>query len=95
MEARGSFRTGLNVEDHSEDFLLVAWRARVTRRAELIIAEQEVIYRPLDINWLLDLVRLSRHLDGPVRARDLLLTKGIVLIAKSQIPGMKATGLHS
>jgi HTH-type transcriptional regulator / antitoxin HigA len=85
-------RTGLNVQDHSEDFLLVAWRARVTRRAEHIIAAQEVVYRPLEIAWLLELVRLSRHLDGPARARDLLLSKGIVLVAEPQIPGMKVDG---
>jgi HTH-type transcriptional regulator/antitoxin HigA len=85
-------RTGLNVQDHSDDLLLLAWKARVTRLAEQIIAAQAVVYRPLDITWLLDLVRLSQHDDGPARARDLLLSKGIVLIAEPQIPGMKVDG---
>lgn len=85
-------RTGLNAQDHSEDLLLLAWKARVTRRAEQIIAAPAVAYRPLDITWLLDLVRLSQHDDGPVRARDLLLSKGIVVVAEPQIPGMKVDG---
>lgn len=85
-------RTGLNVQDHSEDLLLVAWKARVTRRAEQIIAAYNVSYRSLDITWLLELVGLSRYNDGPARARELLLSKGIVLVAEPQIPGMKVDG---
>ncbi len=85
-------RTGLNVQDHSEDLLLLAWKARVTRRAEQIIDTHAVAYRPLDITWLLELTRLSQHDDGPTRARDLLLNKGIVLVAEPQIPGMKVDG---
>src|SRR5690606_33198899 len=53
-------RTGLNVQDHSEDLLLLAWKARVTRRAEHVIAAHAVAYRPLDITWLLELARLSQ-----------------------------------
>lgn len=80
------------MQDHSEDLLLLAWKARVTRRAEQIIAVHSVAYRPLDITWLLELARLSQHGDGPARARDLLLSKGIVLVAEAQIPGMKVDG---
>ncbi|MGV0877870.1 XRE family transcriptional regulator [Martelella sp. FLE1502] len=85
-------RTGLNVEDHSEDLLLLAWKARVTRRAEQIISTYAVAYRPLDIAWIMELARLSQHKDGPARARDFLLSKGIVLVAEPQIPGMKVDG---
>jgi HTH-type transcriptional regulator/antitoxin HigA len=85
-------RTGLNVQDHSDDLLLLAWKARVTRRAEKIIATMGTEYRPLDISWLLDLVKLSEAVDGPVRAREFLLRKGIVLVAEPQITGMKVDG---
>jgi HTH-type transcriptional regulator/antitoxin HigA len=85
-------RTGLNVTDYSNDLFLVAWKARVTRVAESIVAAKKVEYRPLDIAWLLDLIRLSEFDDGPARARELLLNKGIVLIAEPQIPGMKVDG---
>jgi HTH-type transcriptional regulator/antitoxin HigA len=85
-------RTGLNVEDLTDDLTLLAWKARVTRRAELVIAAGMIEYRPLDVSWLLDLVKLSAHDDGPDRARRFLLEKGIVLIAEAQIPGMKVDG---
>ncbi|GJD39927.1 XRE family transcriptional regulator [Methylobacterium bullatum] len=85
-------RTGFNVEDHSDDLLLVAWRARVTRIAEEMLAKQQSEYNPLDISWLLELVRLSRHASGPARARQLLHSKGILLIVERQIPGMKVDG---
>jgi HTH-type transcriptional regulator/antitoxin HigA len=85
-------RTGLNVQDYSDDLLLLAWKARVTRRAEKIIETAGLEYCPLDISWLLDLVKLSETDDGPVRAREFLLRKGIVLIAEPQIPGMKVDG---
>lgn len=85
-------RTGLNVQDHSDDLSLLAWKARVTRRAEQIIAMGGMEYRPLDISWLLDLVKLSEFNNGPARARDLLLSKGIVLVAEPQITGMRVDG---
>lgn len=85
-------RTGLNVENYADDLSLLAWKARVTRRAEKIIEEQKVEYRPLAIGWLIDLVRLSKENDGPLQARELLASHGIVLIAEPQIPGMKVDG---
>ena len=50
------------------------------------------MYKRQDINWLPDLVRLSPYTDGPLRARDLLEKKGIVLIAEPQIPGLTVDG---
>jgi HTH-type transcriptional regulator / antitoxin HigA len=85
-------RTGLNVENHSEDWTLLSWKVQITRRARVIIEQEKLKYYPLDVSWLKDLVRLSRFEDGPARARDLLKTHGIVLIAESQIPGMKVDG---
>jgi HTH-type transcriptional regulator / antitoxin HigA len=86
-------RTGLSVEDHSGDLLLIAWRVRVAELARRVIAGGSVEKRSgLDITWLRDLVRLSVYDDGPLRARDFLLSRGIVLIAEPQIPGLKLDG---
>ena len=85
-------RTGLNVEDHTDDMALLAWKAHVTRRAEKIISEKKIKYKPLEVSWLVDLVKLSREIDGPIKAREMLLTKGIVLMVEPQIPGMKVDG---
>ena len=85
-------RTGLNIENHSDDLSLVAWKARVTRRAEAVIAKEKIEYRALDVSWLLQLVQTSALKEGPVVARNLLLQNGIVLIAEPQITGMKVDG---
>ncbi len=85
-------RTGLNVVDHSDDWALLCWKAQVTRRAETIVAAGIPDYRPLDVSWLLDLVRLSARDDGPARAQEMLLQHGIVLVVEPGIPGTKVDG---
>jgi HTH-type transcriptional regulator/antitoxin HigA len=90
--APSMLRTGLNVVDHSDDWSLLLWKAQVTRRAEAIIEANKLNYRPLEVSWLLDLVRLSVHSDGPARAVELLREHGIVLILEQHIPGMNVDG---
>jgi len=85
-------RTGLNVVDLSDDWSLLCWKAQVTRRAEAIVASGVPDYRPLDVSWLLDLVRLSAEDDGPAKAAELLFEHGIVLIVEPGIPGMRVDG---
>lgn len=85
-------RTGLNVVDHSTDWLLLCWKAQITSRAKEIIGSSKLKYRPLDVSWIMDLARLSRLDDGPLRARELLLEHGIILIIEPQIAGMKVDG---
>ncbi|TIL34700.1 MAG: ImmA/IrrE family metallo-endopeptidase [Mesorhizobium sp.] len=85
-------RTGLNVADHTEDWLLLAWKAQVTRTALKFMQRNRIKYRPLDVSWLKDLVQLSALDDGPARARTLLAHHGIVLVAEPQIAGMKIDG---
>jgi HTH-type transcriptional regulator/antitoxin HigA len=88
----GLLRTGLNVVDHSEDVTLHAWRARVTARARGAFASVEDVHDPLELKWIPDLVRLSRETDGPLRAKDMLASCGIVLIVEPQVPGLKIDG---
>lgn len=85
-------RTGLNVKDHSEDWVLLSWKAQVTRRAESIIDSGHLSYRPLDVSWLKELAKLSAKVDGPLRAQALLKEHGIVLIFERNIPGMEVDG---
>lgn len=85
-------RTGLNVEDHTTDWLLLCWKAQITRRAKVEIEASRVRYSPLDVSWLIDLVRLSRLEDGPRQAKELLRGHGIILIFEPQIQGMKVDG---
>jgi HTH-type transcriptional regulator/antitoxin HigA len=93
-------RTGLDVVDHAGDWTLLSWKAQVTlswkaqvtRAAERIIAERKPVYRPIDVSWLTELVRLSRLDDGPARARDALLGHGVVLVIEPHITGMGMDG---
>ena len=85
-------RTGLSVADHTGDWLLLAWKAQVTRTALKLMQRNRLKYRLLDVSWLKDLVRLSSLIDGPSQARDLLAQQGILLIAEPQIAGMKVDG---
>ena len=86
------FRTGLNIEDLSNDIALVAWRARIVDLAQSIKGQIDSKYSSLDFKWLVDLVQLSRFEDGPLRAKKLLLEKGIVLVVEPQIQGLKLDG---
>lgn len=85
-------RTGLNVKDQSQDWALLSWKAQVTRQAEAIILDHRPRFSLLKMPWLLELVRLSQFADGPVRARQLLLEHGIVLVVEPQISGMSVDG---
>lgn len=85
-------RTGLSVHDHTDDWALLAWKAQVTRRAKAIIEKENIAYRPLDVSWLVDLVRLSCLDDGPKVAVTLLRQHGIILVAEPHISGMKVDG---
>jgi HTH-type transcriptional regulator/antitoxin HigA len=86
------FRTGMTVTSHSDNWAVLAWKSRVTRVAETIIAAGVVEYRPLDVSWLIDLARLSSRKNGPLLARDLLLSKGIVLVVEPHIAGTSLDG---
>lgn len=85
-------RTGINIKDHSEDWVLLSWKAHVTRRAERIIESERLSYRPLEVSWLKQLAKLSAEDDGPLRAQALLKEHGIVLIVERNIPGMEVDG---
>jgi HTH-type transcriptional regulator/antitoxin HigA len=85
-------RTGLNVEDHSEDWLLLAWKAQVTRKAIPSIQQAKIKFEPLDLSWLKKLVCLSADENGPLQAKSLLADHGIFLVAEPQIAGMNVDG---
>jgi HTH-type transcriptional regulator / antitoxin HigA len=85
-------RTGINVKDHSEDWVLLSWKAQVTRRAERLVDKDRLTYRPLDLAWLKQLVALSKNESGPIQAQTLLHDHGIILLIERNIPGMEVDG---
>ncbi len=85
-------RTGLNVHDLTKDWFLLAWKAQVTRSALRQIQRKKPRYRPLNMSWLGELVKLSAHEDGPLRAKEMLAERGILLVIEPQIAGMRVDG---
>jgi HTH-type transcriptional regulator/antitoxin HigA len=85
-------RTGLNVHDLTQDWFLLAWKAQVTRNALRQIQRKKPKYRPLNMSWLSELVKLSAFDDGPARAKDMLAEQGILLVIEPQIAGMRVDG---
>jgi HTH-type transcriptional regulator / antitoxin HigA len=85
-------RTGLNIHDLSKDWFLLAWKAQVTRKAQRQIQRRKPKYRPLNMSWLSQLVKLSAHDDGPVQAKEMLAEQGITLVVEPQIAGMRVDG---
>jgi HTH-type transcriptional regulator/antitoxin HigA len=86
------FRTGLNVKDHNQDWLLLAWKAQVTKRAKAEFATTKARYRPTDLAWLPNLVRLSAERDGPLLAQQILRQHGIFLVLEKHVPGLNVDG---
>lgn len=85
-------RTGINVHDLTKDWFLLAWKAQVTRNALRQIQRKKPKYRPLNMSWLSQLVKLSVLDDGPARAKEMLAEQGIILVIEPQIAGMRVDG---
>lgn len=85
-------RTGLNVKDHSGDWLLLSWKAQVTRNAQSQIKRIKPKYRALDVSWVMELAQLSADEAGPRLAQKLLAEHGIILVIERQIAGMTVDG---
>ncbi|RXE84305.1 XRE family transcriptional regulator [Pseudoalteromonas sp. A757] len=59
---------------------LLAWQARVISKAEETIKQLQLPSFELNDSWIPDLVGLSQYEDGPIRAKEYLLGKGIILV---------------
>ena len=71
----------------SNEYALLAWQARILERARNIIES----YKPPefidDDRWISDLIVLTRYEDGPKRAQEFLLSRGIIFVTEKHLPG--------
>ncbi|MCY4459034.1 MAG: XRE family transcriptional regulator [Albidovulum sp.] len=74
------------------EYGLLAWQARILELARTIIEEERLPCFNFDDRWLPELTRLTRRTDGPRRARELLASKGIVLVTEKHMPGTYLDG---
>lgn len=68
------------------EFALIAWRARVLRVAAAQRSQVRTRFSITESGWLKDLVAHSIYPDGPLRAAEMLRSKGILLVIEPQLP---------
>lgn len=74
------------------EYALLAWQARVLERAKTVVDERSPTEFMADDRWLGELMPLTRRKDGPKRAQELLLSKGIVLVTEKHLSGTYLDG---
>jgi HTH-type transcriptional regulator / antitoxin HigA len=84
---------GLNPEDERGIYSTLAWTARVLQRSNQIKGIKKGFrIDDLSDDFLLDLARLSRHTDGPIRAINELAKVGITVIVEPSLPSTLIDG---
>jgi HTH-type transcriptional regulator/antitoxin HigA len=80
-------------ENTPNEYSLLAWQARVLQKAKAEIQKGNVAHEfDYRDTWIRSLVELSTALDAPVRVRDFLAEKGIVLVIEEHLKGTYLDG---
>lgn len=74
------------------EYALLAWQARILERARTVVEEQLPPEFVVEDRWVAELVALTRSKDGPKRAQELLLSKGIILVTEQHLSGTYLDG---
>jgi len=74
------------------EYALLAWQARILERARTVVEEQKPPEFVADDCWVAELVALTRSKDGPKRAQEFLLSKGIILVTEKRLSGTYLDG---
>lgn len=75
-----------SVHQSTTDFsAVIAWQAHVANQAKTYQTALRIKFDFSEMNWLRDLIRLSRYDDGPLKAKEFLATKGIVLVVETHL----------
>jgi HTH-type transcriptional regulator/antitoxin HigA len=72
------------------EYALLGWQARVLSKARE--AYNETASFSLNDTWLRELTQLTKDAMGPVKARELLASKGVTLIIERHLPGTYLDG---
>lgn len=74
------------------EYALLAWQARVLEKARKVVLDQELVDFEYNDTWVKDLVSLSATEDAPLKAKNLLASKGVVLVVEEHLPGTYLDG---
>ncbi|MBI4558616.1 MAG: helix-turn-helix domain-containing protein [Candidatus Hydrogenedentes bacterium] len=78
-------RTKVRSGSEIDRYALMAWECRVLKLVEKSPPQGRYIPDSLDDSWLKRLVRESRHIDGPIRAKSRLNEAGIALVIEPHL----------
>ncbi|MEP0190811.1 MAG: XRE family transcriptional regulator [Erythrobacter sp.] len=85
-------RTGINVHDLANDWLLLSWKAQVAKKANVLAEQQIGSFKLTELGWLKQLVQSSADPNGPTIARQILFENGIALVVEPAPPGTNVDG---
>ncbi len=74
------------------EYALLAWQARILERARNRVERENLPSFQFDDRWMPELVALTKHSEGPKLARELLASKGIILVTEKHLPGTYLDG---
>jgi HTH-type transcriptional regulator/antitoxin HigA len=79
-------RKSLSAHPADAEKAMLAWRARVLRVAADHRGRVKARFNIANSAWVKDLIALSVYPDGPLRAAEILRSKGILLVIEPQLP---------
>ncbi|MCZ7665175.1 MAG: XRE family transcriptional regulator [Thermoleophilia bacterium] len=85
-------RKHVRAGSHLDEYALLAWESRVLHLGEAAPLRIDYTEGSLTGTWMVELVRLSRYEDGPLRAREALADLGIALVVEPHLPGTHLDG---
>lgn len=74
------------------EYALLAWQARVLEKARNVVLGEEITAFEYNDTWIKDLVSLSAEEGAPLKAKNLLASKGVVLVIEEHLPGTYLDG---
>lgn len=74
------------------EYSLLAWQARVLEKAKLVVEEENIPEFDHDERWLKELVSLSMQENSPIKVKDFLASKGVVLVTERHLSGTYLDG---
>jgi len=79
-------------ENKPNEYSLLAWQARVLEKATKVYSSGGIGIFDLDDSWVPDLISLSIEEFAPVKVKEFLATKGIILVFERHLPGTYLDG---
>lgn len=79
-------RRKVRSQSRPNEYDLIAWQSRVIELAQQVVDAQKVSDFSLGNSIVTDLVGLTTQNNGPAKAREMLLARGIVLVIEKHIP---------